>query len=62
MEEEPPWELGCSPYLVKKVKEMKKMEEEVFGRKRERGDVGDSEKTEERGIYIVGRGLRAEIR
>ena len=59
MEEEPPWELGCSPYLVKKVKEMKR---ESVGRKRERGEVGDSEKLKKKGIYIVGRGLRAEIR
>ena len=58
MEEKPPWELGCSPYLVKK---MKKMKRERVGRKRERGEVGDSEKLREKGVYIVERGLRAEI-
>ena len=39
MEEEPPWELRSSPYLVENVKKMKKMEKMGFGaeeRERER--------------------------
>ena len=52
MEEEPPWELGFSPYLVKKVKKMKKMEERESGaEERERRSWGFS-KTERKGGYI----------
>ena len=31
MEEQPPWELESSPYLVENVRKMKKMEENGFG-------------------------------
>ena len=49
MEEEPPWELGFSPYLVKKVKEMKKMEERERERERE-SEWGGREREEKLGI------------
>ena len=49
MEEKPPWELGCSPYLVKK---MKKMEERESGaEERERRSWGFFKKLK-KGGYI----------
>jgi hypothetical protein len=61
MEEEPPWEPGSLLYWVKKVEKMKKMEEEVFGAEERERRSWDSEKLKKRGVYIVERGLRAEI-